>query len=166
MNKKIKTKKVNLGLVLLLSLTFSILLAVVSFKRLIIDKAPAQLGSTTSPTRIGTMTLLTSTPIYYHQVVEFYYVLPRKPQKANFIVVCNQGKWIFAAEGIPHPEITPRLLQGTISILMANESETLHLGGFNYTQPASCGAYLIDEGSPNGKPATVATNVAHFEILP
>jgi hypothetical protein len=167
MHKEMNTKKGSLVLILLLILTFSILLAFVAYKRLVVDRTPAELGSTTSPTKMGTMTLITNNPIYYHQLVEFYYVLPRKPQLPNFVVTCRQDSgWVFAAEGLYHPEITPRSLEGTISILIENESQTLLLGGLDYTKLAHCGAYLIEEGTRNGKMSTFGTSVAGFDVLP
>ena len=126
---------------------------------------------------LGTVTVLNNSPINYHQLVQFNFTFPKPTKIYTVAVVCYQNsKRILVSEnGYVDFQYDQQTKSGTFSWLVDSKSNTFNAinpdgsplyPGFDYTIPANCQAYIIDEGSRNGKPSTFLTDVATFSVNP
>lgn len=106
----------------------------------------------------GTIVLDTLAPAY-GQPVAAHWTFAKRASLPALALLCYQGHMALGAElGVP------RDVTGSGAILLANESSSVVPGTLDYSQPASCQIYVLDDLRGRNGNGTILTNVIGFTV--
>lgn len=113
---------------------------------------------------LGTLVMNTPEPVHYEQRVEFTYHLPRRQRDTNAALLC----WQTGAYNLILDMPLGRTYDGTFSFLIANGQGGVNtsLTPLDYSQPATCSAYVFKEPQSANATGAVLTNVVTFAVTP